>query len=174
MAAINMLRERLTELKFHGSLIPIRQMRKSLVDIYPSMLLRLNKRKRDALARPGQQLRFLDMPSYTELAVDNVTKVLNGRMIDALFIDGDHRYEGVTQDFLCYRPFVKEGGLILFHDIVEDNGRSRAWAGGVPKIWRDLYPYYHHCEFVASRAQQGFGIGVLSYSRAARPPIVRS
>ena len=261
MAAINMLRERLTALKFHGSLIPIRQMRKSLEDIYPSMLLRLNKRKRDALvnefkqcstvrdcieftqrhmgagscqipweiesainliadtrprvmceigtcdggtsllfsrflgtvelmlcidlhvknkgilkllARPGQQLRFLDMPSYTELAVDNVTKVLNGRMIDALFIDGDHRYEGVKQDFLCYRPFVKEGGLILFHDIVEDNGRSRAWAGGVPKIWRDLYPYYHHCEFVASRAQQGFGIGVLSYSRAARPPIVRS
>ncbi len=51
---------------------------------------------------------FLDMLSYADDTVRRVAKFLDGRMIDALFIDGDHRYEGVKQDFLCYRHFVRE------------------------------------------------------------------
>jgi len=38
--------------------------------------------------------------------------------IDVLFIDGDHSYEGVKADYERYEPFVKEGGLILFHDVL--------------------------------------------------------
>lgn len=36
--------------------------------------------------------------------------------IDILFIDGDHRYEAVKQDYALFSPFVRKGGLIIFHD----------------------------------------------------------
>ena len=31
-------------------------------------------------------------------------------------IDGDHTYDGVQADFVCYSPKVRVGGLVLFHD----------------------------------------------------------
>jgi cephalosporin hydroxylase len=259
MNIINFVKQQSIEWKFSKSLVAARRMRKIIADAYPSMLLKLNSRKGDALlyefrqcstvsdcveftkqnmgtgscqipweiesaitlmasvrphviceigtfqggttllfsrflsmvkvilcidlyvknkqvlkllAPPGQHFEFFDMPSYSERTVARVAEFLNGRMIDALFIDGDHRYQGVKQDFLCYRSFVKEGGLILFHDIVEEDGCGKAWAGGVPKLWRELSPYYPHREFVQSQDQAGFGIGALTYSRAAQPPIV--
>lgn len=132
-----------------------------------------NKEILKLLAPSNQQLEFFDMPSYSQGTVDKVAKFLKGRMIDALFIDGDHRYEGVKHDFLCYRPFVKDGGLILFHDIGEDKGGGRAWAGGVPTLWKELSPVCPHNEFVNSRDQEGFGIGVLTYSRAVELPVAR-
>jgi predicted O-methyltransferase YrrM len=39
--------------------------------------------------------------------------------LDFLFIDGDHSYEGVKADWEDYRGFVRPGGLIAFHDIVD-------------------------------------------------------
>lgn len=42
----------------------------------------------------------------------------------ARFINGDHRYEGVKQGFLCYRHFGRQDGIILFHDICESSGNT--------------------------------------------------
>lgn len=36
--------------------------------------------------------------------------------IDFLFIDGDHRYEEVLQDFSDWTPLLKPGGLLAMHD----------------------------------------------------------
>jgi predicted O-methyltransferase YrrM len=36
--------------------------------------------------------------------------------IDFLFIDGDHREEAVERDWLEWSPFVKQEGVIAFHD----------------------------------------------------------
>ena len=36
--------------------------------------------------------------------------------IGLLFIDGDHTYASVEQDFLLWSPHVIEGGVIAFHD----------------------------------------------------------
>jgi hypothetical protein len=36
--------------------------------------------------------------------------------INVLFIDGDHNYDGVKKNTLKWEPFVKQGGVILFHD----------------------------------------------------------
>jgi cephalosporin hydroxylase len=126
-----------------------------------------NKEILKLLAPPTLQLKFFDMPSYAERTVNKVSEFLNGRMIDALFIDGDHRYEGVKNDFLSYRPLVKNGGQILFHDIVQERGTGKAWAGGVPKIWRELSPHYKHHEFIDNQDQEGFGIGCLTYSQSS-------
>ncbi len=36
--------------------------------------------------------------------------------ISFLFIDGDHRYEGVKSDYEIWWPRVSEGGVVAFHD----------------------------------------------------------
>src|SRR5262249_23043265 len=36
--------------------------------------------------------------------------------ISLLFIDGDHSYEGVRDDFLSWKSYLQEGGLLVFHD----------------------------------------------------------
>jgi predicted O-methyltransferase YrrM len=36
--------------------------------------------------------------------------------IDVLFIDGDHSYTGVVNDFQLYSPLVKNGGYVVFDD----------------------------------------------------------
>jgi predicted O-methyltransferase YrrM len=36
--------------------------------------------------------------------------------VDMLFIDGNHEFEAVKRDFSDWSPFIKEGGIILFHD----------------------------------------------------------
>ncbi|MEJ8545123.1 class I SAM-dependent methyltransferase [Brevibacillus borstelensis] len=46
--------------------------------------------------------------------------------IAALFIDGDHRYEGVKQDILLYTPKVAKNGIIAFHDYMHAEGVTRA------------------------------------------------
>ena len=38
------------------------------------------------------------------------------RQIDVLFIDGDHTYKGVKDDWENFSPFVKKGGKVFFHD----------------------------------------------------------
>lgn len=46
--------------------------------------------------------------------------VLHGRQIDLLFIDGDHHYAPVRADYLKFSPFVRPGGVLVFHDYVND------------------------------------------------------
>ena len=46
-----------------------------------------------------------------------VADVLDGRKVDVLFIDGDHSKKGVTADVANYVPFVRPGGLVIFHDV---------------------------------------------------------
>lgn len=86
--------------------------------------------------------------------------------IDLLLIDGDHSYEGVQRDFQNYAPLVNPGGLIVFHDIIQDNEIrygviTGGWAGGVPKFWQEHKPNYETKEFVKNYEQDGLGIGVL-------------
>ncbi|RPH56645.1 MAG: class I SAM-dependent methyltransferase, partial [Acidobacteria bacterium] len=90
--------------------------------------------------------------------------------LDVLFIDGDHSYEGVRRDFEMYRPLVREGGLIVFHDIVPDFGQrygasTRASTGGVPQFWAELKSRYPDVqEIIEDPRQDGYGLGVLRAS----------
>jgi len=38
--------------------------------------------------------------------------------IDMLVVDGDHSFDAVRSDFLCFAPFVKLGGYAFFHDML--------------------------------------------------------
>lgn len=109
-------------------------------------------------ARRGQRLHLLRGDSHSTQMLARVKGAFNGRPLDYLFIDGDHRYEGVKRDFEMYGPLVKKGGLIAFHDIVD--GPSK-FVGGVPEFWQEIKPRYRHEEFVKDWSQGGLGIGVL-------------
>jgi len=66
--------------------------------------------------------------------LEAVYKQVKDYKFDILFIDGDHSYEGVKQDFEMYSPLVKDRGLILMHDITNANE-------GVPQFWKEIkYP----------------------------------
>jgi cephalosporin hydroxylase len=65
--------------------------------------------------------------------IHKVKEILNGDKIDFLFIDGNHEYEFVKQDYYLYRDFVRSGGIIAFHDIAEFES-----GGGVFKFWNEI------------------------------------
>jgi predicted O-methyltransferase YrrM len=102
----------------------------------------------------------------SEAALHERIRGLFPQGLDLLFLDGDHSYEGVSRDFALYRPLVRAGGMIVFHDIVEDN-RTRygvdtgGWTGGVPRFWAEVKQGKAHRELVQDWAQDGCGIGVL-------------
>lgn len=113
------------------------------------------------------RLTLLEGRSQAPDIVRRVADALAGHELDVLFIDGDHTYAGAMGDYDTYRGFVRPGGLIAFHDIVEDSATrggppTIAYTGDVPKVWAELAPTAARTwEFVRDRAQDGRGIGVL-------------
>ena len=57
-----------------------------------------------------------------ELHVMRSHDCLSDGSIDALLIDGDHRYETVMLDCLDFVPLVSDGGYAMFHDVVPEPG----------------------------------------------------
>jgi predicted O-methyltransferase YrrM len=67
---------------------------------------------------------------------------LQGLLVNFLFIDGDHSYRGVRQDFAMYANLVRPGGLIALHDVsVEQPARVRAIHDVIP-FWNELCRVY--------------------------------
>lgn len=82
--------------------------------------------------------------------------------IDFLFIDGDHSYEGVRQDFLSYSPLVRPGGLIAFHDIVwHDPQFCHEGPVEVQRFWNEVRQERRYEEIVDDPEQRTCGIGLL-------------
>ena len=61
--------------------------------------------------------------SHSGEVLDRVRKL--GEKFDLIFIDGDHSYEGVKQDFEDYSEFLVPGGFIVLHDIMSQPGVMR-------------------------------------------------
>lgn len=123
-------------------------------DAYPAWREQLYR----GFAQERQRIELIREDSHAASTFEKVRQRLADRRLDLLFIDGDHCYEGVKNDFEMYSPLVAKGGTIAFHDIVDG---AEASVGGVPKFWRELKPTRRHLEFVKSWQQGGWGIGVL-------------
>jgi len=137
-----------------------------------SVALDLYVRNRKLLAeftRKDLDRVIINGSSYEQATVAHVTSMLANQKIDILFIDGDHTYAGVKADYEAYKGFVRNGGLIVFHDIVKDHHarfgtESPGWSGGVPEFWQEVKSQQggRRCwEFIADPQQDGMGIGVL-------------
>ena len=109
-------------------------------------------------AQNRQKIRIIKGDSHKLSTFQNIKKILKNRKVDLLFIDGDHTYSGVKEDFEKYKVLVKNGGLICLHDIVPgpyDN------VGGVPDFWREIQENYDTYEIVENWNQGGYGIGIV-------------
>jgi len=89
-------------------------------------------------------------------------------LVDFLFIDGDHTFKGVKTDFHIYSRFVKPGGYIAFHDIVDMTCYNETY--GVHKFWEDIKDKYQHWEFIDDKDEKFpinyMGIGVIRWHPA--------
>ncbi len=60
--------------------------------------------------------KFIFGKSHDPSSLEKLDRILNNKKLDLLFIDGDHSYKSVLADYLLYKDFVNEGGIIAFHD----------------------------------------------------------
>ncbi len=117
-----------------------------------------------AYKKKNQKLYFLRKDSHRQSTKKELLKKLNGRKIDFLMIDGDHKYAGVRKDWQLYSPLVKQNGLIVFHDILFHPEVPEC---KVDKLWNEIKVGYKHREFMDREDDRGWGqwggIGVLYY-----------
>lgn len=117
-----------------------------------------NEVERDNYLRSlGSNVTMIWGSSHEEEIKKQVSEKLNGEKVDFLFIDGDHTYEGVKQDYEMYKEFVKPGGWIGFHDI-KDTEFHRNANCRVDQLWNELEGT--KLEFLDSTSSYG-GIGFI-------------
>lgn len=79
---------------------------------------------------------------------------------DAVFIDGDHSFEGVRADWESYRPLARK--LVAFHDIAADRQPGKKGSKfGVGKLWRKLKAKHSHVEIIGKGSPMGIGVVIL-------------
>ncbi|WP_223586919.1 MULTISPECIES: class I SAM-dependent methyltransferase [Microbacterium] len=80
---------------------------------------------------------------------------------DLLHIDGRHGYEDAREDYEQWRDTVRDGGVILFHDIAE-----RREGFGVWRLWEEIAEPGRSFTF-----EHGHGLGVLAVGDIAQEPL---
>jgi predicted O-methyltransferase YrrM len=105
-----------------------------------------------AFPLPGQRLELIRDDSHAPAVLNRVTALLGEELLDFVFIDGDHTYDGVKQDYAMYGPLVKPGGCIAFHDI--------EYGPGVGRLWNEL-TIGRRFEEIRDTRKPIYGIGVL-------------
>lgn len=111
-----------------------------------------------SFARPGQRLVLVDGDSHAPATRELLLKHLAGRAIDFLFIDGDHSYAGVRQDFADYAPLVAADGLICLHDIRPD---PHGFSGEVWRFWQELAASTPGARQILDPEAVAYGLGLL-------------
>jgi len=119
----------------------------------------------EALPPPGSacKVTLLTGNSHEAAFKQRVAQALNGKKADFIFIDGDHTESGVTADYNDYKEFVRPGGIIAFHDIVESQPLE---TNQVYHLWKKIKPNAVTEEFVNDPKQCGFGIGIIRIPEA--------
>lgn len=89
---------------------------------------------------------------FEEDDMEGSHKNCNEGVVDMLFIDGDHSYEGLKADFENYFGIVKKGGIIVIHDI--------ACIADVNDFWNEIVSSgkYKTKKFIAQENPMGIGV----------------
>lgn len=113
----------------------------------------------ESFSKPHQKLNFLRGSSHSEHIRSKFVEKLDSKKLDFLFIDGDHTYEGVSNDFAFYSKYVKLGGIIAFHDILP---RQNKHGIQVHRFWNEIKGNYKCLEYIDdSENARKIGIGVI-------------
>lgn len=114
-----------------------------------------------AWAQPGQHVISIIMDSHHPDALwwvrDHLAR-LNRDELDLLFIDADHHYKDVAEDWKMYAPLVRPGGIVSFHDI---NRTAETQEGCEVGVWweefKSAHPNAEVYEFVNPESAMGIG-----------------
>lgn len=114
-------------------------------------------------------------PGYSYIIGDstsnNVVDLIKslGIKFDFIFIDGDHSYEGVKNDYEKFKQFLADDGFMGFHDIVysEENVQNNA---RVDKFWNELDSYNEKYEFVSPVRNHPYRTDQLFYTFVNKRP----
>lgn len=107
---------------------------------------------------PGADVHTLRRDSHDPDTAARLREILDGRGIDFLFLDGDHTYEGVREDFETYGRLVNHGGIAALHDVLPQSHRPDS---RVYEFWAEIEPDHRTEEIVTDRYAGWGGIGVV-------------
>lgn len=100
--------------------------------------------------KEAQQLHLIRGDSHSLETKERVLRILGDELLDYLFVDADHTYDGVRNDFQMYAPLVRSGGIVAFHDIIDHKKETKC---EVSKFWAQVKQHYRYHEIVADRSQ---------------------
>lgn len=99
----------------------------------------------ESFAMHKQKIHLVREDSHAPATFNIIKKILEGRKLDFLFIDGDHMYNGVKTDFEMYGKLVRKGGIIVFHDICPHPPQTGC---EVNMFWCEIKDEYEYMEIV--------------------------
>ncbi|MEM9021593.1 MAG: class I SAM-dependent methyltransferase [Planctomycetota bacterium] len=112
-----------------------------------------------SFAKPNQTLHLLRANSHADDTRAKIDDLLAGEPFDFAFIDGDHSYAGVRDDFMHYGKLIRPGGACLFHDI---NPAPHDPEIEVDQLWSQIKDRFESHEFIATDDQnRHLGIGMI-------------
>jgi predicted O-methyltransferase YrrM len=115
-----------------------------------------------SFTRDKQEIHCIRANSHELNTFRKVKALLGTRMIDFLFLDGDHTYNGVKSDFEMYSSLVKKGGIIAFHDIIShDKYHNPDGTINVNRFWIEIKNSYKNIELIKDINQGWAGIGII-------------
>jgi len=100
---------------------------------------------------------YIVKDSHLPECMDLVNNALGNNLLDILFIDGDHTYDGAKKDFYAYKHLVKPGGMIVLHDIVTSKYHNSLGCK-VFKLWEEIKDDYISQEINGGLNWGGIGI----------------
>lgn len=93
----------------------------------------------DAKLKPQAKEAGATLIEGTSQSVGVVEKIVNlSEKFDFIFIDGSHYYRDVKKDFEIYKTFVREGGIMGFHDVILTGNNTCE----VYKLWNEIHDKY--------------------------------
>lgn len=105
---------------YYGKNVNKGDFNKTSVNINESNHLDFCKKNVQLFNLKNNHINFIKGSSYSNKTID-IIKDYNPQ-IDFLFIDGDHSYSGVLNDFNIYKNFLNKGAIVVF-----DNYGGNAW-----------------------------------------------
>lgn len=98
-------------------------------------------------------LKYTDNISKIKLTSEKASNFFRNKSIDFLYIDGEHRYQDIINDFLSWYPKVKDDGFIGGHDYFrpeEINKENSSWSTKVTGVFEFIDEFLGDPELVCN------------------------
>jgi len=94
----------------------------------------LAAQRAESFKKADQTVHMIRGDSHSERTKMRLLELLDGRKIDFLFIDGDHTYDGVRQDWEMYGELAD---VVGFHDVIRHTHPELQWSK-VDVLWDEI------------------------------------